>query len=162
MEGEAELPSCWERLRGDGGPCVGQRHLTGSQRGPDGLSLLSGPSQLCDSREEYLGITLKAFPGSSDGKEPACSVEDPASIPGPEDPLEKDMATTPVFLPGESHAWRSLAGYSPWGHKEPDSTELFHFHFHSRPRGPEISVSWALPCVKPRALGGEIPVGSLM
>ena len=41
-------------------------------------------------------------------------------------------------------------------------TELFHFHFHSRPKGPEISVSWALPCVKPRALGGEIPVGSLM
>ena len=27
------------------------------------------------------------------------------------------MATTPVFLPGESHGWRSLAGYSAWGHK---------------------------------------------
>ena len=24
----------------------------------------------------------------------------------------------PVFLPGESHRQRSLAGYSPWGHKE--------------------------------------------
>ena len=24
---------------------------------------------------------------------------------------------TPVFLPGESHEQRSLAGYSPWGHK---------------------------------------------
>ena len=24
---------------------------------------------------------------------------------------------TPVFLPGESHGWRSLAGYSPWGRK---------------------------------------------
>ena len=22
---------------------------------------------------------------------------------------------TPVFLPGKSHGWRSLAGYSPWG-----------------------------------------------
>ena len=30
---------------------------------------------------------------------------------------------TPVFLPGESHAQRSLAGYSPWGHKESDTTE---------------------------------------
>ena len=30
-----------------------------------------------------------------------------------EDPLEKGMATTPVFLPGESHGQRSLAGYSP-------------------------------------------------
>ena len=24
---------------------------------------------------------------------------------------------TPVFLPGEFHGQRSLAGYSPWGHK---------------------------------------------
>ena len=31
---------------------------------------------------------------------------------------------TPVFLPGESHGQRSLAGYSPWGHKELDMTEL--------------------------------------
>ena len=23
---------------------------------------------------------------------------------------------TPVFLPGESHGWRSLVGCSPWGH----------------------------------------------
>ena len=34
------------------------------------------------------------------------------------DPLEKAMATTPVFFPGEFHGHRSLAGYSPWGHKE--------------------------------------------
>ena len=37
---------------------------------------------------------------------------------GGEDPLEKEMATTPVFLRGESHGHRSLEGYSPWGHKE--------------------------------------------
>ena len=30
---------------------------------------------------------------------------------------------TPVFLPGESHGQRSLAGYSPWGPKESDTTE---------------------------------------
>ena len=30
---------------------------------------------------------------------------------------------TPVFLPGKSHGWRTLAGYSPWGHKELDTTE---------------------------------------
>ena len=41
-----------------------------------------------------------------------------------EDPLEKGMANrTPVFLPGKSHGQRSLAGYSPWGHKELDMTE---------------------------------------
>jgi len=27
--------------------------------------------------------------------------------------LEEGMATTPVFLPGESHGQRSLAGYGP-------------------------------------------------
>ena len=32
---------------------------------------------------------------------------------GQEDPLEKEMATTPVFLPGEFHGQRSLVGYSP-------------------------------------------------
>ena len=31
--------------------------------------------------------------------------------------------TTPVFLSGESHAQRSLVGYSLWGHKESDRTE---------------------------------------
>ena len=30
---------------------------------------------------------------------------------------------TPVFLPGESHGQRSLTGYSPWGHKESETTE---------------------------------------
>ena len=37
---------------------------------------------------------------------------------GQEDPLEKEMATCSVFLPGKSHGQRSLAGYSPKGHKE--------------------------------------------
>ena len=31
---------------------------------------------------------------------------------------------TPVLLPGESHGQRSLAGCSPWGHKESDTTEV--------------------------------------
>ena len=31
--------------------------------------------------------------------------------------------TTPVFLPEKSHGHKSLAGYSPWGHKESDTTE---------------------------------------
>ena len=38
----------------------------------------------------------------------------------------------PVFLPGEIHGWRSLAGYSPWGHKELDMTEAtYHAHVRS-------------------------------
>ena len=42
---------------------------------------------------------------------------------GREDPLEKGMAVTPVFLSGKSHGQRSLAGYSPWGCTESDMTE---------------------------------------
>ena len=42
---------------------------------------------------------------------------------GWEDPLEKDMATHSSILPGESHGQRSLAGYSPRGCKESDTTE---------------------------------------
>jgi len=29
-----------------------------------------------------------------------------------------------VFLLGKLHGWRSLAGYSPWGCKESDMTEV--------------------------------------
>ena len=36
---------------------------------------------------------------------------------------------TPVVLPGQSHGWRSLVGYSPRGRKELDTTEQPHFHF---------------------------------
>ena len=42
---------------------------------------------------------------------------------GWEDPLEESVASHPVFLPGESHGQRRLVGYSPWGHKESNTTE---------------------------------------
>ena len=73
------------------------------------------------------------FCGSS-GKEPACQhrkhkrcESDPwvGKIP-----LEKEMATTPVFLPGKSHGHRSLVGYSPRGRKESDMTEATLAHTH--------------------------------
>ena len=44
-------------------------------------------------------------------------------ITGQEAPLEKEMAPTPVLLPGESHGQRGLAGYSPWGHEKSGTTE---------------------------------------
>ena len=63
------------------------------------------------------------FPGGSSGKEGigrnspdnAGEIRDASSIPGWEDPLEQEVATTPVFLPGKFHGQRSLAGYSPRG-----------------------------------------------
>ena len=41
-------------------------------------------------------------------------------------PWRRKWQPTPVFLPGESHGWRSLVGYSPWGRKESDTTERLH------------------------------------
>ena len=37
--------------------------------------------------------------------------------------MEKEMAPTPVFLPGKSHGQTSLVGYSTGGRKESDTTE---------------------------------------
>ena len=40
-----------------------------------------------------------------------------------EDPLEEEMATHSVFLPGKFHGQKNLMGYSPRGCKELDTTE---------------------------------------
>jgi len=42
------------------------------------------------------------------------------------------MATTPVFLPGKPHGWKSLVDYSPWGPKELDTAERLHFQTTSK------------------------------
>ena len=38
----------------------------------------------------------------------------------------RNWQPTPVPLPGKSHGWKSLVGYSQWGHKESDTTERLH------------------------------------
>ena len=71
---------------------------------------------------------LMGFPGGSDGKESGCNAGDLGLRLGfnpwvRKIPWRRAWQPTPVFLPGESQGQRSLAGYSPWGHKEPDTTE---------------------------------------
>ena len=64
------------------------------------------------------------FPGGPDGKESACNVGYLGSTPGLErspggghgSPFQYSYLENP-------HGQRSLAGYSPWGHKELDMTE---------------------------------------
>ena len=46
-------------------------------------------------------VSLSGFHGGSDGKEPACNVGDPGSIPGLAMPWKRKWQPTPVFLPGE-------------------------------------------------------------
>ena len=48
---------------------------------------------------------------------------------GWEDPQRRAQQPTPVFLPGEFRGQRSLAGYSPCGCKESDTTEQLSFRF---------------------------------
>ena len=43
---------------------------------------------------------------------------------GREDPLEEGTAIHSIFLPGESHRQKSLAGYSPLHHTESDMTAV--------------------------------------
>ena len=47
---------------------------------------------------------------------------------GWEDPLEKGTATHSSILWESPHGQRSLEGYSPWGHKELDTTEQLPLH----------------------------------
>ena len=64
------------------------------------------------------------FPGGSDSKESICNLGKLGSIPrlgrspggGHDNPLQYSCLKNP-------HGQRSLAGYSPWGHKELDMTE---------------------------------------
>ena len=54
----------------------------------------------------------------------------------------REWQSIPVFLPGESHERRSLAGYGPWGCKESDMTEQLYFHFtFSGSRGKESACN---------------------
>ena len=69
-------------------------------------------------------ISSWGFPGGSRGKEPACQYRRCEFDPWVgKIPWRREWQPTPVFLPGESHGQRSLAGYSPCGHKAVDTFE---------------------------------------
>ena len=64
------------------------------------------------------------FPGDSDGKESVCNAGDPSSIPGlGRSSREGNGSPLQYSCLEKSHGQRSLSGYSPWGHKESDTTE---------------------------------------
>ena len=75
---------------------------------------------------KYLITSSWVFPGGPGGNNlpaNAGGARDSGSAPGWEDPLHEEMATRSSIL-----AWRlpwieELGGYSPWGHKESDTTE---------------------------------------
>ena len=61
----------------------------------------------------------------SDTKNTACDVGDPDLIPGSGGiPWRRKWQPAAVFLLGQSHGQRSrVCFYTPWGHKESDTTE---------------------------------------
>ena len=75
-----------------------------------------------------------------------------------------------VLLPGKFHGWRNLIGYSPWGHKESDTTEQLCFRLGflpdsptrpGKPQGSESSgLSPELCSPNPPGLAGGTPASS--
>ena len=85
-----------------------------------------GPCKTCLSLSQSF---YAHFPGGSEVKASAYNAGDRGSISGSgRFPWRRKWQPTTVFLPGESHGWRSLVGYiSPWGCKESNITEWLHF-----------------------------------
>ena len=82
-------------------------------------------------QSKYSDLNRIGFLGEASGNEPACQCRRckrhrvcpwVGKIP-----WRRAWLPTPVFLPGESHGQGSLAGYSPPGRKESDTTERLHF-----------------------------------
>ena len=79
-----------------------------------------------------LYITVKGLPKWYSSKEFLCQCRRNkrcGSIPGSgKIPWRRESQPTPVSFPGKFQRQRSLAGYSPWGHKESDMTEQLSTH----------------------------------
>ena len=69
-------------------------------------------------------------------------------------PRSGKWQSTPVFLPGESQGQRSLMGYSPWGHKELDTTECTHTQKH-------LQIAFHMPGSRLRNKTFPIPMSHL-
>ena len=81
---------------------------------------------LCDSN---LIFSNSSFPSGSDRKE-CLKCRTPRFKPWVgKMHWRKKWQPTPVFLPGESHGQRGLAGCSLWGRKELDTTEQLTVQF---------------------------------
>ena len=72
-------------------------------------------------------------------------------------PWRRAWQPTPVFLPGESHGQRSLAGSTPWCCQESDSTEVTCTAQYQLEQKPHVSCNRPVPmrscdCFSPRKL----------
>ena len=113
-----------------------------SSPGQQETSLSVSPGEDVTKEWFHLARSPSSFPGGSDGEKSAHNAGDPASIPGSGRSPGEGWLPTPVFLPGESHRQRSLAGCSPWGRKESDTTEQLNSSNSIKLRGPCIRAQF--------------------
>ena len=73
-------------------------------------------------------MAQRDFPGGTDNKASDHNVGDlPEFDPWVRKiPWRREWQPTPVILPGELCGQRNVVGYSPWSHKEPDTSERFY------------------------------------
>ena len=87
---------------------------------------------------------------------------------GGDNPLEKEVATHSSILSclGKSHGQRSLTGYSPWGHKEMDTTEQLsmqaHMHINTVPLIMELTLQKFFAVSPPTSRLRDIKVNILI
>ena len=86
----------------------------------------------CTQGPQLQGFFLQ-FPGGSEGKESACNGRRLGSDPWwGKIPWRRECLPTPIFLPKKFYGQRIMVSYSPWGHKESDTTEQLTLHFSRR------------------------------
>ena len=92
-----------------------------------------------------IGPTPYSSPGGSDGKASAYNEGDPNSIPGWGRSSGEGNGNSLQYacLENPMDGWRSVVGYSPWGHNESDTTERVHFHFLSRTVQKSLPIGFA-------------------
>ena len=132
--------SCWGKAN-----WMQSLGLAGETRDKDRFHLTSRSAKdhSCLSlrmRTKCLPLTPKGFSGGTVGKESACQCRRHFSNGfNPwvrKIPLRRKWQPILAFSPGQSHGQRSLVGYSPWSHKESDTTERARVHTHTHTHAP--------------------------
>ena len=155
MRPAASAAVCLSSL-GDGSACRGVSEVTGEVTGSTQTETLEtefmwgvpGRTQAQESGSRRAAVHAvplaevppgvpgnlpRGRPGGSDGRE-CLQCGRPGFDPWIGTiPWRMAWQPTPVSLPGESQGWRSLAGYSPWGHTESASLSDFTFFLSLRP-----------------------------
>ena len=96
-----------------------------------GLCIRNQPSKLfccrwCTDNTPETLLWGVDFPGDASGKGPACQRRRCGFDPCIQKiPWRRKLQPTPVLLPREIHAQRSLAGYSPWGCKSQTRLSMY-------------------------------------